>query len=390
MNQELQSLRMQQKASDTLKRELKIGLEIDQHKGKEVIEPIEQEANEPIEEIKIELLEEDVEMEQHQSNDQHQVLSDKEKQEEYESFLRNISSDLILDDVLLEEISKAKLRIMPTDMQNEILSRASQSMKELQLQLQCALYQSIFDPKPGMDIITKMYPPCLCDSTENCICKPEVSVAVARIDMRDFKSWHFSYEHQKKHNEVEVTPVLLLEFGYLDKIFINRISQLESFPEKLIKVAEDYLERWKEICISFISSPPDWYVHMHKEKTRHIAMINEESFRLNPISSHRWTPSYKDILKFRGIQMFALDEFEDFRYDMVLVAEEEEMYIYSKTRISHQPYWKPQNFKEETAEIYYKVKEDRERDAELVEGDEQYWNNLSEEELHNIDNMMEA
>ncbi|KAM1643235.1 hypothetical protein EV2_013364 [Malus domestica] len=129
---------------------------------------------------------------------------------------------------------------------------------------------------------------------------------------------------------------------------------------------------------------------MHKEKARHIAMINEESFRLNPISSHRWTPSYKDILKFRGIQMFALDEFEDFRYDMVLVAEEEEMYIYSKTRISHQPYWKPQNFKEETAEIYYKVKEDRERDTELVEGDEQYWNNLSEEELHNIDNMMEA
>ena len=106
MNQELQSLRMQQKASDTLKRELKIGLEIDQHKnkGKEVIEPIEQEANEPIEEIKIELLEEDVEMEQHQNNEQHQVLSDKEKQEKYESFLRNISSDLILDDILLEEI----------------------------------------------------------------------------------------------------------------------------------------------------------------------------------------------------------------------------------------------------------------------------------------------
>jgi len=37
---------------------------------------------------------------------------------------------------------------MPPDMQNEILSRASHSMKELQLQLQCALYQSIFDPKP--------------------------------------------------------------------------------------------------------------------------------------------------------------------------------------------------------------------------------------------------
>ena len=94
-----------------------------------------------------------------------------------------------------------------------------------------------------MDIITKMYPPCLCDSTENCICKPEVSVFVARINMRDFKSWHFSYEHQKKHNVVEVTPALLLEFGYLDKIFINHISQLESFPEKLIKVVEDYLEK---------------------------------------------------------------------------------------------------------------------------------------------------
>ncbi|KAM1140940.1 hypothetical protein FF1_040932 [Malus domestica] len=88
--------------------------------------------------------------------------------------------------------------------------------------------------------------------------------------------------------------------------------------------------------------------------------------------------------------MFALDEFEDFRYDMVLVAEEEEMYIYSKTMISYQPYWKPQNFKEETPEMYYRVKEDRERDAELVEGDKQYWNNLTEEELYNIDNMMEA
>ncbi|KAM1924009.1 hypothetical protein ACFX15_021842 [Malus domestica] len=89
--------------------------------------------------------------------------------------------------------------------------------------------------------------------------------------------------------------------------------------------------------------------------------------------------------------MRALDYFEDFRYDMVLVAEEEEeMYINSKTMISYQPYWKPQNFKEEIAEMYYKVNEDRERDAKLVECDEQYWNNLTEEELHNIDNMMEA
>ena len=50
------------------KRALKIGLETDHHKNKEkeVIEPIEQEANEPIKEIKIELLEEDIEIEQHQ------------------------------------------------------------------------------------------------------------------------------------------------------------------------------------------------------------------------------------------------------------------------------------------------------------------------------------
>ena len=113
---------------------------------------------------------------------------------------------------------------MPTDMQNEILSRASQSMKELQLQLQCALYQSIFDPKPGMNIITKMYPPCLCDSTKNYICKLEVSIVVAMINMRDYRPWHFSYEYQEKHNVVEVTPALLLEFGYLDKIFINHVS----------------------------------------------------------------------------------------------------------------------------------------------------------------------
>ena len=199
-----------------MKRELKIGLKTDQHenKEKEVIEPIEQEANEPIEDM---LLEEDIEMEQHQNYEQHQYLSDKEKQEKYESFLRNISLDLIIDEILLEEISKEKLRLMPPDMQNEILSRASQSMKELQLQLQCALYQSIFDPKPGIYIITKMYPPCICDNTKNCICKLEVSIVMARINMRDFRSWHFSYEHQKKHNVVEVTLALLLEFGYLDK-----------------------------------------------------------------------------------------------------------------------------------------------------------------------------
>ena len=88
--------------------------------------------------------------------------------------------------------------------------------------------------------------------------------------------------------------------------------------------------------------------------------------------------------------MLALDDFEDFRYDMVLVAEDEEIYIYSKTMISHQPYRKSQNFKEEIAEMYYNMKEDKEEDAKLVEDDEQYWNNLTEEELHNIDNMMEA
>ena len=76
---------------------------------------------------------------------------------------------------------------MPPDMKNEILSRASQFMKELQLQLQCALYQSIFDRKLGMNIITKMYPPCLSDNTYNCICKSEVSIAVARIKMRDYR-----------------------------------------------------------------------------------------------------------------------------------------------------------------------------------------------------------
>ena len=54
-------------------------------------------------------------MEHHQNNDQHQHLSDKEKQERYESFLRNISLDLIIDDILLKEIEKEKLRIMPPD-----------------------------------------------------------------------------------------------------------------------------------------------------------------------------------------------------------------------------------------------------------------------------------
>ena len=78
--------------------------------------------------------------------------------------------------------------------------------------------------------------------------------------MRDFTPWRFSYEYQKKHNVVEVTLTLLLEFDYLDNIFINHTSQLESFSEKLIQVAEDYLKKWKEICISFISNPPNWYV----------------------------------------------------------------------------------------------------------------------------------
>ena len=36
--------------------------------------------------------------------------------------------------------------------------------------------------------------------------------------------------------------------------------------------------------------------------------------------------------------MFALDEFEDFRNDMILVAEEEEMHIYNKSKGHHQPY----------------------------------------------------
>ena len=58
--------------------------------------------------------------------------------------------------------------------------------------------------------------------------------------------------------------------------------------------------------------------------------------------------------------MLVLDEFEDFRYDMILVAEKE-MYIYSKAKTFHQPYQKPKKFKGETSNMYYKVKEDRER-----------------------------
>lgn len=55
--------------------------------------------------------------------------------------------------------------------------------------------------------------------------------------------------------------------------------------------------------------------------------------------------------------MLALDEFEDFKYDMLFLAKNE----------CHQPYWKPQNFKEETALAYYKIKEYIERESELEE-----------------------
>lgn len=58
-------------------------------------------------------------------------------------------------------------------------------------------------------------------------------------------------------------------------------------------------------------------------------MINEESFRLSSISTYWWTPSQRNILKYQGVKMLALDEFEDVKYDMLLVAEEEEMYIYT-------------------------------------------------------------
>lgn len=37
--------------------------------------------------------------------------------------------------------------------------------------------------------------------------------------------------------------------------------------------------------------------------------------------------------------MLAFKEYKDFNYDLLLVVEDKEMYIYSKTNICHQPYW---------------------------------------------------
>lgn len=45
---------------------------------------------------------------------------------------------------------------------------------------------------------------------------------------------------------------------------------------------------------------------------------------------------------------------------------------------------------EQTIATYYKIKEDNEKEAQLEEGDDHYWNNKTKEELHNKDNMMEA
>lgn len=89
---------------------------------------------------------------------------------------------------------------------------------------------------------------------------------------------------------VPLSLLLLLYFGYLKKIFINHCSQLEMITIKLTKITEDYLEVWKKNCISFISSPPNWCKHMHKEELSHIAIIDEESFKQSSISSYRYTP----------------------------------------------------------------------------------------------------
>lgn len=75
-----------------------------------------------------------------------------------------------------------------------------------------------------MDVSTKIYQPCLCNKTESCNCELEVSIALARINTRDFQPRHFSYKHKGKHNEVEVTPTLLIDFGDVDIIFVNHSS----------------------------------------------------------------------------------------------------------------------------------------------------------------------
>ena len=59
----------------------------------------------------------------------------------------------------------------------------------------------------------------------------------------------------------------------------------------------------------------------------------------------------KIFLKFRGIQILALDEFEDFRYDMLLVAEEEEMHIYSKTKAQSSALLEALNFQRRNIKI---------------------------------------
>ena len=82
-------------------------------------------------EINTELLK-DTKMEQHKTKEDRITST---KQQKHETFFRTMPLEIITDNILLEEISQEKLRILSLNMQYEILNRASQSMQELQLQI---------------------------------------------------------------------------------------------------------------------------------------------------------------------------------------------------------------------------------------------------------------
>ena len=272
----------------------------------------------------------------------------------------------------------------------------------LQLALQTLFLSLLVNPAPGIEIIPQSFylrqPKKEADKKDIII---QFTVLLAYLNMSNYRELHI----QHKDKSIPVTPGLILEQGFLANIYVNSIRHIQSLPAKLANTIQFYLSLWEEVSITVDSIPPEYYYDIiYPDPAIHNIILEKKSYASPPLAPGPVPlPTLADIQQFRGVQIVQHEELWNDSH-LFMIFQDKYLTIYSARQTQ-----RPLNFiiggptpkirlaRKSLAEQAQKVVSEEYSKPlpdpaveDAAEDDSDYWNNLDEVELHNIQNMMEA
>jgi hypothetical protein len=272
----------------------------------------------------------------------------------------------------------------------------------LQLALQTLFLSLLVNPAPGIEIISNSFylrqPAKKPDEKDKIV---KFTILLAYLNMSNYRELHI----QHKNKTIPVTPGLILEHGFLANIYVKSLRHIQSFPAKLANTIQFYLSLWEEVSITIDSIPPEFYDNIiYPDPAVHNIILEKKSYASPPLAPGPIPlPTIADIQQFRGVQIVQHEELWNDSH-LFMVLQDKYMTIYAARQTE-----RPLNYiiggptpkirmakgslteqaQEVVSEEYSRLPPEDAAVEDAPEDDTDYWNNLDEVELHNIENMME-